>query len=45
MGARHAFLRAGFGFGHMPLFIVEDDIRSGKLRVVRTSNARRPMVD
>jgi DNA-binding transcriptional LysR family regulator len=35
MGARHAFLRAGFGFGHMPRFMVEDDIASGKLRVVR----------
>lgn len=35
MGARHAFLRAGFGFGNMPHFMVEDDIASGKLRVVR----------
>lgn len=35
MGARHAFLRAGFGFGNMPRFMVEDDIASGKLRVVR----------
>src|ERR1700730_11292856 len=29
MGARHAFLRAGFGFGNMPRFMVEDDIASG----------------
>jgi len=35
MGARHAFLRAGFGFGHMPRFMVEDDIKRGRLRVVR----------
>jgi DNA-binding transcriptional LysR family regulator len=35
MGARHAFLRAGFGFGNMPRFMVEDDIASGKLRVIR----------
>jgi DNA-binding transcriptional LysR family regulator len=35
MGARHAFLRAGFGFGNMPRFMVEDEIASGKLRVVR----------
>jgi DNA-binding transcriptional LysR family regulator len=35
MGARHAFLRAGFGFGNMPQFMVEDDIASGKLRVIR----------
>jgi DNA-binding transcriptional LysR family regulator len=35
LGAKHAFLRAGFGFGHMPKFIVEDDIASGALRAVR----------
>ncbi|MGH8608540.1 MAG: LysR substrate-binding domain-containing protein [Gammaproteobacteria bacterium] len=35
MGAKHAFLRAGFGFGHMPLFMVEEDIASGKLRAIR----------
>ena len=35
MGAKHAFLRAGFGFGHMPMFMVEDDIASGRLRAVR----------
>jgi DNA-binding transcriptional LysR family regulator len=35
MGARHAFLRAGFGFGNMPRFMVEDDIASGKLRMIR----------
>jgi DNA-binding transcriptional LysR family regulator len=35
MGARHAFLRAGFGFGNMPRFMVDDDIASGKLRAIR----------
>src|SRR5579862_2718276 len=35
MGARHAFLRAGFGFGNMPRFMVEDDLARGKLRVIR----------
>ena len=35
MGARHAFLRAGFGFGNMPRFMVEDDLASDKLRVIR----------
>jgi DNA-binding transcriptional LysR family regulator len=35
MGAKHAFLRAGFGFGNMPRFMVEDDIASGKLRAIR----------
>jgi DNA-binding transcriptional LysR family regulator len=35
MGAKHAFLRAGFGFGHMPRSMVEDDIASDRLRAVR----------
>jgi DNA-binding transcriptional LysR family regulator len=35
LGAKHAFLRAGFGFGHMPLFMVEDDIARGRLQTVR----------
>ena len=35
MGARHAFLRAGFGFGNMPRFMVEDEIANGTLCAVR----------
>jgi DNA-binding transcriptional LysR family regulator len=35
LGAKHSFLRAGFGFGHMPLFMVEEDIASHRLRTVR----------
>jgi DNA-binding transcriptional LysR family regulator len=35
MGARHAFLRAGFGFGNMPRFMVAGDIASGLLRAIR----------
>ena len=35
LGAKHAFLRAGFGFGHMPMFMVEDDIASDRLRAIR----------
>jgi DNA-binding transcriptional LysR family regulator len=35
LGAKHAFLRAGFGFGHMPMFMVEDDIARGRLCAVR----------
>jgi len=31
LGAKHAFLRAGFGFGHMPLSMVRDDIANGRL--------------
>src|SRR5579859_115136 len=37
MGARHAFLRAGFGFGNMPRFMVEHDIAGGRLRVIRVA--------
>jgi len=39
MGARHAFLRAGFGFGNMPRFMVEDDVASKKLRILRVELA------
>jgi len=31
LGAKHAFLRAGLGWGHMPLHIVEQDLASGAL--------------
>jgi DNA-binding transcriptional LysR family regulator len=31
LGAKHAFLRAGLGWGHMPLWIVADDLAHGRL--------------
>lgn len=31
MGAKHAFLRAGLGWGYMPLPMVEEDLASGRL--------------
>jgi transcriptional regulator, LysR family len=31
MGAKHAFLRAGLGWGYMPLPMVEEDLAAGKL--------------
>ncbi len=31
LGAKHAFLRAGLGWGYMPLHMVDDDLRTGKL--------------
>jgi DNA-binding transcriptional LysR family regulator len=48
LGAKHAFLRAGFGFGHMPRFMVEDELASGALRTIRiempgAGNPRMPM--
>jgi len=33
---KHAFLRAGFGFGNMPRFVVEDDITRNALRPIRS---------
>jgi DNA-binding transcriptional LysR family regulator len=35
LGAKHAFLRAGFGWGHMPLHIVERDLADGSLVRIR----------
>lgn len=35
LGAKHAFLRAGFGWGHMPVPMVHDDIVSGELVPLR----------
>src|SRR6266850_497167 len=34
IGAKHAFLLAGFGFGYLPVFMVADDIASDRLRAV-----------
>jgi DNA-binding transcriptional LysR family regulator len=31
LGAKHAFLRAGFGWGHMPVAMVQPDIDAGRL--------------
>ena len=35
MGAKQAFLRAGFGWGHMPIPMVQDDIADGRLVKIR----------
>lgn len=31
LGAKHAFLRAGLGWGHMPLWLIHDDLEDGRL--------------
>ena len=31
LGAKHAFLRAGLGWGHMPLWAVAEDLKLGRL--------------
>lgn len=35
LGAKHAFLRAGFGWGHMPAEMVQDDLKGGQLVPLR----------
>ena len=35
LGAKHAMLRAGLGWGNMPLHMVEDDLLRGTLRSIR----------
>ena len=46
LGAKHEFLRAGLGFGLMPVFIVEDDIAGRKLRAIRVEipGSTKPLV-
>lgn len=31
LGAKHAFLRAGTGWGHLPHWLVSEDIKEGRL--------------
>lgn len=35
LGAKHAFLKAGFGWGHMPLAMVQADLDTGQLVRIR----------
>jgi DNA-binding transcriptional LysR family regulator len=35
LGAKHAFLQAGFGWGHMPLHMVEEDLKKRRLRTIK----------
>jgi DNA-binding transcriptional LysR family regulator len=39
LGAKLAFLRAGFGFGGLPLHVIEADLASGKLVEITTEDA------
>jgi DNA-binding transcriptional LysR family regulator len=41
LGAKLAFLRAGFGFGGMPLHLIQADLASGKLVEILTEDAPR----
>jgi len=39
LGAKHAFLRAGLGFGGMPLFLVREDLARGSLVAIAIEDA------
>jgi DNA-binding transcriptional LysR family regulator len=43
LGAKHAFLKAGLGWGHMPLHTVKSDLDSGALVKVRVEGTPRDM--
>lgn len=40
LGAKHAFLKAGLGWGHMPLHMVEADLDSGHLVALQIDELR-----
>ena len=44
LGAKHAFLRAGLGWGHMPLHMVQADLDSGSLVKIRVEGFPRDIV-
>jgi DNA-binding transcriptional LysR family regulator len=44
LGAKHAFLHACLGWGHMPLHMVRADLDAGKLVKIRVADAPRSMV-
>ena len=39
LGAKHAFLRAGFGFGSLPMHVIEQDIATGALVQITIEDA------
>jgi DNA-binding transcriptional LysR family regulator len=43
LGAKHAFLKAGLGWGHMPLHMVKADLQSGALVSIRVEGNPRDM--
>ncbi len=44
LGAKHAFLRAGLGWGHMPLHMVQADLDAGRLVRIRIEGLPRDIV-
>jgi DNA-binding transcriptional LysR family regulator len=43
LGAKHAFLKAGLGWGHMPIHMVQADLESGALVKIRVEGMPRDM--
>jgi DNA-binding transcriptional LysR family regulator len=41
LGAKHVFLKAGLGWGHMPLHMVKADLDSGALVKIRVEGVPR----
>ena len=44
LGAKHAFLRAGLGWGHMPLHMVKADLDRGALTKIRVEGVARDVL-
>jgi len=44
LGAKHAFLRAGLGWGHMPLHMVQADLDRGTLVRIRVEGVPKDIV-
>jgi DNA-binding transcriptional LysR family regulator len=44
LGAKHAFLKAGLGWGHMPLHMVKEDLERGALVAIRIEGLPREVV-
>jgi DNA-binding transcriptional LysR family regulator len=44
LGAKHAFLREGLGWGHMPLHIVQADLGAGTLVKIRVADVPRSLL-
>jgi DNA-binding transcriptional LysR family regulator len=44
LGAKHAFLKAGLGWGHMPLHMVKTDLESRLLVKIRVETVPRAVV-
>jgi len=43
LGAKHAFLKAGLGWGHMPMHMVKADLDGGALVKIRVEGTPRDM--